>query len=94
MSLHEQHLEEALINRLVELKYEHRPDIHDRSSLEANFREKFDSLNRVKLTNGEFGRLLDEILEANAFDTAVRLWERSGFVREGYQTETLHGTGR
>lgn len=82
MSLHEQHLEEALINRLVELKYEHRPDIHDRSSLEANFREKFDSLNRVKLTDSEFSRLLDEIVVADVYDAAVRLRERSSFIRD------------
>jgi hypothetical protein len=43
-------------------KYTIRPDIHDRASLEANFREKFEALNRVKLTDGEFERLLDEII--------------------------------
>jgi len=91
MSLHEQHLEEALTNRLVELKYEHRPDIHDRASLEANFREKFDSLNRVKLTDSEFSRLLDEIVVADVFDAAVLVRKMSSCGREGDQSGTLHG---
>jgi type I restriction enzyme R subunit len=37
-----------------------RPDIRDRAALEQNFREKFEALNRVKLTDTEFARLLDE----------------------------------
>ena len=58
----ERDLEEALITKLRELKYEYRPDICNRATLEANFREKFEALNRVKLTDGEFERLLDEIV--------------------------------
>ena len=78
----ERELEQALIDRLVGLKYEHRPDIRDRDALNANFREKFEALNRVELTDGEFGRLLDEIVVADVFDAAVRLRERSSFVRD------------
>jgi len=78
----ESQIEKSLIDRLIDLKYEHRPDIRDRDALNINFREKFEALNRVKLTDGEFGRLLDEIVVADVFDAAVRLRERSSFVRD------------
>ena len=52
----ESDLEEALVTKLRDLKYEYRPDIRDRATLEANFREKFEALNRVTLTDGEFQR--------------------------------------
>ena len=42
-------------------------DIRDRAALEKNFREKFESLNRVQLTDGEFQRLLDEIVTPDVF---------------------------
>ena len=78
----ESQIEKSLIDRLIDLKYEHRPDIRDRDALNANFRAKFEALNRVKLTDGEFGRLLDEIVAADVFDAAVRLRERCSFVRD------------
>lgn len=82
MTSAERELEQALIDRLVGLKYVHRPDIRDRDALNANFRQKFEALNRVELTDGEFSRLLDEIVVADVFDAAVRLRERSSFVRD------------
>ena len=56
-SVREMDLETALIRRLEDLKYTIRPDIRDRASLERNFREKFQALNRVELSDGEFARL-------------------------------------
>lgn len=50
MTLSEQQLEAALIAKLQELKYAYRSDIRNRASLEANFRDKFQQLNRVQLT--------------------------------------------
>ena len=44
----------AFIEKLRGLKYTYRPDIRDRAALEQNFREKFEALNRVRLTDGEF----------------------------------------
>ena len=82
MTSAERELEQVLIDRLIDLKYGHRPDIRDRNTLNANFRQKFEALNRVKLTNNEFNRLLDEIVVADVFDAAVRLRERSSFVRD------------
>lgn len=46
MSTTENQIEQDLIARLTELKYTLRPDIRDRASLEKNFREKFETLNR------------------------------------------------
>jgi type I restriction enzyme R subunit len=55
----EQQIEQELIDKLRDLKYIHRPDIRDRAALEQNFRQKFEALNRVHLTDREFTRLLD-----------------------------------
>src|SRR5688500_14495933 len=65
MTSAERQLEEDLVAKLRDLKYEHRPDIRDRATLEKNFREKFQTLNHVKLTDSEFQRLLDEIITSD-----------------------------
>lgn len=79
----EREIEERLIAKLVDdLKYTYRSDITDRNTLEQNFREKFQELNRVNLTNSEFGRLLDEIISADVFSSSTRLRERNTFTRE------------
>ena len=44
----EQDIETEFLTRLDGLKYILRPDIRDRAALEQNFREKFESLNRVR----------------------------------------------
>jgi len=78
----ERQLEDALVARLRDLKYEYRPDIRDRTTLEANFRAKFEALNRVTLTNGEFLRLLDEIVTPDVYKAALSLRNREAFVRD------------
>jgi type I restriction enzyme R subunit len=78
----EQKIEQGFIGKLVELKYTYRRDITDRISLERNFREKFEALNRVNLTDGEFARLLDEIVSPDVFTAARTLRERNAFTRE------------
>lgn len=75
-------IEEALIAKLKDLKYTYRPDIRDRAALEQNFREKFEALNRVHLTDSEFARLRDEIVNADVFTAAKTLRERNTFQRE------------
>ncbi|KLD80109.1 hypothetical protein ACFOPN_21485 [Xanthomonas hyacinthi] len=50
MHIRESAIEQELIAKLDELKYTLRPDIRDRKSLECNFLDKFDALNRVYLT--------------------------------------------
>jgi type I restriction enzyme R subunit len=82
MTSSERQLEDELIAKLKELKYVYRDDIRDRASLEANFREKFQQLNRVKLTDEEFARLLEEIVTPDVFTAAQTLRSRNSFTRE------------
>lgn len=78
----EQEIEKGFIDKLIELKYEYRPDITDRAALERNFREKFESLNRVRLTDTEFSRLLDEIATPDVYTTAKTLRSINAFTRD------------
>ena len=78
----EQDIENVLIEKLRDLKYTDRPDIHDRASLEANFRKKFETLNRVSLTEGEFKRLLEELITPDVFTAARVLREKNDFTRD------------
>jgi type I restriction enzyme R subunit len=64
------------------LKYEYRTDIRDRAALERNFREMFEALNRVNLTDAEFQRLLDEIVTPDVFTAAHTLRNRNAFTRD------------
>lgn len=82
MTSAERQLEEHLIQKLRDLKYEHREDIRDRATLEKNFREKFEALNRVRLTEGEFQRLLEEIITPDVFAAAHTLREINSFIRD------------
>ena len=78
----EQQIEQALIEKLGELKYTYRPDISDRAALEANFRQHFEALNRVHLTDSEFARLLDSIVTPDVFTAAKHLREKNSFERD------------
>jgi len=78
----ETQIEEALIGKLSDLKYTYRSDIRDRAALERNFREKFQALNRVNLTDAEFARLRDEIINSDVFASSKRLREINTFSRE------------
>jgi len=78
----EDHIEYGFIGKLQSLKYEYRPDIRDRATLEQNFREKFEALNRVRLTDDEFTRLLEEIVTPDVFTAARTLRERNAFTRD------------
>jgi len=80
--LREEHVETGFIGKLQSLKYEYRPDIRDRAALEANFREKFEALNRCRLTDSEFARLLDEIVSPDVFAAAKTLREINAFTRD------------
>jgi type I restriction enzyme R subunit len=78
----EAQIEELFIKKLEELKYSYREDIRDRNSLEQNFREKFEALNRVKLTENEFERLKAEIITPDVFAASKLLRDRNYFQRE------------
>jgi type I restriction enzyme R subunit len=78
----ENQIELNLIEQLKGLKYIHRPDIVDRKTLEQNFKEKFEELNRVHLTDNEFLRLREEIINSDVFAASKLLRERQYFQRE------------
>jgi type I restriction enzyme R subunit len=80
--LKENQLEENLIKQLRELKYSYNAAIVDRKTLEQNFKNKFETLNRVKLTDNEFLRLREEIITPDVFAASKRLRERQYFQRE------------
>ncbi len=82
MATHESIIEQDFIAKLRDLKYTHRPDIHDRLTLEKNFREKFQELNRVTLSDGEFQRLLADIVSPDVFTAAQTLRGRNAFARD------------
>jgi type I restriction enzyme R subunit len=75
-------IEGSLISKLSDLKYTFREDIRDRVTLEQNFRQKFQLLNRVNLSDAEFMRLRDEVINADVFSASKRLRERNTFQRE------------
>ncbi|MFO3122373.1 type I restriction endonuclease subunit R [Legionella pneumophila serogroup 1] len=78
----EQQIESDLINKLIEQKYSYREDIRDRASLEKNFREKFEELNKVRLSDNEFSRLLESIITPDVYSAARMLRERNSFERD------------
>jgi type I restriction enzyme, R subunit len=82
MVLREEQIEYGFVGKLQSLKYEYRRDITDRASLEQNFREKFEALNRVRLTDSEFARLLDEIVTADVFTASKTLRGINAFTRD------------
>ncbi|SRR5579871_52839 len=82
MTTTENRIERDLISKLEELKYTYRSDIRDREALENNFREKFEALNRVRLADAEFQRLLEQIITPDVFAAAGILREFNSFERD------------
>ena len=78
----EPQVEYGFIGKLTDLKYVYRSDIRDRKSLEENFRKKFETLNRVSLTDAEFSRLRDKIINPDVFHASKILRQRNSFQRE------------
>lgn len=78
----ESQIEQSFITKLTDLKYTYRPDIKDRNTLEKNFKQKFELLNRVNLSTAEFARLRDEIINPDVFVASKFLRERQYFQRE------------
>ena len=82
MTIKENQIENDLISKLEDLKYTYRPDIRDRAALEQNFRQHFEALNRVHLTDSEFARLLESVVTPDVFAAAKHLRERNSFERD------------
>lgn len=80
--MNENEIEQGLINKLSDLKYTYRSDIKDRMALEHNFREKFEELNRVKLTDTEFERLMERIVTPDVYNASQTLRQTNTFDRD------------
>lgn len=80
--VNEPQVEYGFIGKLTDLKYSYRQDIRDRQALELNFRRKFETLNRVSLSDAEFARLKDEIINPDVFQASKILRQRNTFIRE------------
>lgn len=77
----EAQLEQQFLDKLQELKYTYRSDIRDLDALERNFRQKFERLNFVTLSDEEFRKLLQENVTSDVFTASKHLRERQTFVR-------------
>ncbi|MDO4881207.1 MAG: HsdR family type I site-specific deoxyribonuclease [Capnocytophaga sp.] len=76
-------IENELIKQLTTKQgYILREDIKDNKALEHNFKQKFEELNQVKLSDKEFKRLYEEIITADVFLASKRLREKNTFIRE------------
>jgi type I restriction enzyme R subunit len=82
MTTTESQIELDLVAKLGDLKYTYRLDIRDRAALEVNFREKFEALNRVRLTDSEFQRLLDDVTTPDVYTAAQRIRNINAFERD------------
>lgn len=78
----ERDIEKHLIDKLVAEKYIYRPDIRTVEALDNNFREKFNKLNSVNLSDSEFERLKSEIITPDVFANADRLRKMNEFIRD------------
>jgi len=78
----ERNLEEDFVSKLKDLKYDYRSDIKDREGLEANFRKKFETLNRVNLSKNEFQRLLTTIVTPDVFKASKLIRNIETFDRD------------
>ncbi len=80
--MNEQQIETHLIEKLQTLKYSYRSDIRDNATLEHNFRQHFQALNQVQLTDKEFKRLLNQIISTDVFTNARRMREHNSMERD------------
>ncbi len=77
----EAQLEQQFLEKLQDLKYTYRSDIRDLDTLERNFRQKFERLNFVSLSDDEFRKLLQENITSDVFTASKHLRERQTFTR-------------
>jgi type I restriction enzyme R subunit len=80
--MNEQQIEQTLVSKLIDLKYAYRNDIRDLDALKINFREKFEALNKVTLSESEFSRLLETIITPDVYSAARTLRARNSFERD------------
>lgn len=78
----ESQIEQHFIRHLEGLGYKYCKDIKDQTSLEANFRNKFEALNNVRLTDGEFERLMENIVSSDVYKASKTLRDKVEVVHD------------
>ena len=78
----ESQIEQHFIRHLEGLGYVYRKDIKDRASLEQNFRNKFEALNNVRLTDGEFERLMGNIISSDVYKASKTLRDKVEVIHD------------
>ena len=83
----ESQIEQHFIRHLEGLGYKYCKDIKNRASLEANFRNKFEALNNVRLTDGEFERLMGNIVSSDVYKASKTLRDKVEVVHDDGTTQ-------
>jgi len=83
----ESQIEQHFIRHLEGLGYKYCKDIKNRASLEANFRNKFEALNNVRLTDGEFKRLMDNIVSSDVYKASKTLRDKVEVIHDDGTTQ-------
>lgn len=83
----ESQIEQHFIRHLEGLGYKYCKDIKNRASLEANFRNKFEALNNVRLTDGEFKRLMGNIVSPDVYEASKTLRDKVEVVHDDGTTQ-------
>lgn len=78
----ESQIEQHFIRHLEGLGYVYRKDIKDRASLEQNFRNKFEALNQAQLTDGEFERLMGNIISSDVYKASKTLRDKVEVIHD------------
>ena len=79
---YENTIENEFISKLESLKYTYRSDMRNIEALNKNFREKFETLNKVNLSDNEFSRLMELIISPDVFKNAQTLRNMNSFIRD------------
>lgn len=78
----ESQIEQHFIRHLEGLGYVYRKDIKNRASLEQNFRSKFEALNQVQLTDGEFEKLMRNIVSRDVYEASKTLRDKVEVIHD------------
>ncbi len=78
----EQKIEQDLIKKLEALGYQYNQNIRNQTALNANFRQKFNKLNGVNLSDVEFNRLMESIVSPDIFASSQTLRQVNSFERD------------
>ena len=78
----ESQIEQHFIRHLEGLGYKYCKDIKDRASLEQNFRNMFEALNNVHLSDGEFEKLMRNIVSRDVYKASKTLRDKVEVIHD------------